>query len=123
MTTYRIGSGNKTSISRRDGGISNEKHTFNVGLNAEPDNVPQAEGVKLCEPTYAQPMGSFCASGILSGASLSDSVSLSEEITMTLDLPLSVQVSRVDLAVESDFDEPTNGEVRRRVATIIYRTL
>lgn len=98
------------------------KHTFNVGLKAEPDSVPQAEGVKLCEPTYAHPMGSFCTSGIFSGTSLSDSVSLSE-ITMTLDLPLSEPVVWVDLTLESDFDELANGEVRRRVAIIIYKML
>ena len=101
---------------------SSAKPTFNVGLNPEPDSVPQAEGVKLCEPTYAHPMASSCASGALSGPSLSDSVSLSE-ITMTLDLPLSEPVGRVDLAVESDFDELANGEVRRRVAMVIYRML
>lgn len=99
---------------------SSTKPTFNVGLNPEPDIVPQAEGVKLCEPTYAHPMAAFGASGAFSGPSLSGSVSLSE-ITMTLDLPLSELVGRVDLALKSDFDELADGIVRRRVPMIIYR--
>ena len=99
------------------------KPTFNVGLKAEPDSVPQAEGVKLCDPTYPHPIGSLCASGAFSGASLSDSLSLSE-ITITLDLPLSELIGRLNLALESDFDVLANGEeVRWRVAIIIYRML
>ena len=27
-----------------------------MGVNPEPDSVPQAEGVKLCDPTYVHPM-------------------------------------------------------------------
>lgn len=65
--------------------------------------------MKLCEPTYVHPMGSFCTSGVFSGTSLSDSVSLSE-MTITLDLPLSELVGRVDLALEPDFDELANRE-------------
>ena len=42
---------------------------------------------------------------------------------MTLDLPLSEPVVWVDLTLESDFDELANGEVRRRVAIIIYKML
>lgn len=53
--------------------------------------------------------------------SLSDSVSLSD-ITMTLDLPLSGLIERVDLASTVDFDALEN-EVRPKVAIIIYNTL
>lgn len=96
------------------------KPTFNVGLNPEPDSVPQAEGVKLCEPTYTHPMAAFGTS--FSDPSLSGSVSLSE-ITMTLDLPLSELVGRIDSALESGFDELADKDVRRRVPMIIYRML
>lgn len=98
------------------------KPTFNVGLKAEPDSVPQAEGVKLCDPTYAHPTGSLRTSGAFSGTSLSGSVSLSE-ITITLDLPLPELIGRVALAVELEIDVLANADVRRRVAIIICRML
>jgi hypothetical protein len=45
-----------------------------MGLNDEPDNVPQADGVKLCDPTYAQP-----AAGSTTWISSSVSSSVSEK--------------------------------------------
>ena len=47
--------------------------TFKMGLKDEPDNVPQADGVKLWDPTYAQP-----AAGSTTWTSSSDSSSVSE---------------------------------------------
>ena len=37
--------------------FANEGHqrTFKMGVNPDPDSVPQAEGVKLCDPTYVHP--------------------------------------------------------------------
>jgi len=33
----------------------NRRFTLRTGVNPEPESVPHAEGVKLCDPTYAYP--------------------------------------------------------------------
>lgn len=52
--------------------------TFMIGLNADPDKFPQADGVKLCEPTYAQPMLGVRDRGVTSMISSSESGSVTE---------------------------------------------
>lgn len=59
--------------SRYDGKLA---RTFKIGLNPEPDKVPHAEGVKLCDPIYAQPIaGSTICMSESESSSVSESSS------------------------------------------------
>jgi len=78
-----------------------EPLTFNIGENALPDSVPHAEGVKLCDPTYSQP--------IPGGTSTTSSSSLSGDApfraficaawTLSLSIPRIIFISRIRLPI------------------------
>ena len=64
--------------------------TFKIGLNDDPDNVPQADGVKLWDPTYAHPTAGSTTS---ISSSVSSSVSDDSSSWRFLDEGLSCNIA------------------------------